>query len=369
MARKRRLQQRVKEVGAEVEASIRQDAEEQKLQFVASDELFQIDTKGGRLTKKQKLQHKDPVVKSHKFVAEKANKFEVEAVKKLQRQQNETKVAKRTAKAASSAGMLWGSDGTAVDDNKAKQLDEYVAPAVVKKVAQLKRVASTKHKVKKVEVPVPGQSYNPDFETHQDVLAAAVAQELERQAKMKEQLKPLAAGLSEETKQYINSDSDDDDENDDDDDTDVAGLKKKQREKLTQSQRNKRARHKQMEMEHKAKRGEKALVKQINTASHILQKIIKDEKQSEKKQELKKVMAEQKLEEEPLVKVSGKMMKIERPTPVSLTDELTGSLRTLRPKGNPLLDRFDSLHKRNMIEVNNKRARSKGKIKIIEVKK
>ncbi|KAJ0405720.1 hypothetical protein ATCC90586_005878 [Pythium insidiosum] len=372
MARKRRLQQRVKAIGEQVEESIRQDAEDSKLESIASDELFQIDTLGGRVDKKQKLKQKDPLIKSKKFVPEKANKYESKLVKKLQAQQPAETEPVKAKKAANDSSLLWGSDGATAVDERIKQLDEFVAPAVVKKIAQPKRVASTRHKVKKVAVPAPGQSYNPDFDSHQDVLAAAVAQELERQEKRKEQLEPLATGMSAETLEFIKSGDEDEDDDDDYEEIDGAeGATRKRRapEKLTRSQRNKRARHKQMELEHKAKRGEKALVKQINVVNHILNDIVKDEKQSQQKQELKKVLAEQKLEEEPLVKVAGKLTKLERDTPVLLSDELTGSLRTMRPKGNPLLDRFDSLHKRNMIEVNHSRGKQKRKVKIIEVKK
>lgn len=61
--------------------------------------------------------------------------------------------------------------------------------------------------------------------------------------------------------------------------------------------------------------------------------------------------------------------KIVRDTPVLLSDELNGSLRLMKPKGNPLLDRFDSLHKRNMIVKNNSRGKGKRKVKIVPVKK
>jgi nucleolar protein 53 len=54
---------------------------------------------------------------------------------------------------------------------------------------------------------------------------------------------------------------------------------------------------------------------------------------------------------------------------VLFSEELTGNMRTLRPKGHPLLDRFDSLHKRNMIEIGGPRKTRKRKMRIIEVKK
>lgn len=88
-----------------------------------------------------------------------------------------------------------------------------------------KLVASTKYKVDKVQVAAPGQSYHPDFETHQDVMAEAVAKELERQDARKKLAEPLRAGLSEETLQHINMNSDDESEEESDDDLDESSIK------------------------------------------------------------------------------------------------------------------------------------------------
>lgn len=122
---------------------------------------------------------------------------------------------------------------------------------------------------------------------------------------------------------------------------------------------------------------------------HISREVERDEKASEKKQELKKLREEQKLNEEPLARVAGKLTyeslrcynptqfltlfffysKLDRETPVAFSEELTGNMRTLKPKGNPLLDRFDSLHKRNMIEIGGPRQTRKRKVRIIDAKK
>ena len=55
-----------------------------------------------------------------------------------------------------------------------------------------------------------------------------------------------------------------------------------------------------------------------------------------------------------------------RDTPVSFSEELTGNMRTLKPKGSLLLERFDSLHKRNMVEVGGPKKSNTKKVKIIE---
>ncbi|CAI5732736.1 unnamed protein product [Peronospora destructor] len=371
---KRRRKQRVKAVGAEVEESIRWNAEDKKLKHVEEEQLFQIDSKGGDvpapLTKKQKLEklQTDPLLASaRKFDAAKLNKGEVAAVKKLQ-QQEPTEPKQQQKKKTKG---LWGQDGNLKDDELNQKLDEYVAPVVVNKIKRRRAVASTKYKVPTVEVAAAGQSYHPDFDTHQDVIAEAVAEELERQEKKAELHELVVTGMSEETLKHIKHESlDSKAESSDSEDEDGTTKKAlKLPEKVTRAQRNKRARHKQMKLEHHVRRGEKAIIKQINTSSHILQDIIKSEMKSAKKLELKKLQLEQKLQEEPLVRVAGKYTKLDRTTPVSFFEELTGNFRTLKPKGNPLLDRFDSLHKRNQIQIGRPKKTRKSKVKIIEVKK
>ncbi|CAI5732777.1 unnamed protein product [Peronospora destructor] len=372
---KRRRKQRVKAIGAEVEESIRWNAEDKKLKHVEEEQLFQVDSKGGDvpapLTKKQKLEklQMDPVLASaRKFDAAKLNKGEVAAVKKLQ-QQEPTEPKQQQQKKKTKG--LWGQDGNVKDDELNQKLDEYVAPVVVNKIKRRRAVASTKYKVPTVEVAAAGQSYHPDFDTHQDVIAEAVAEELERQEKKAELQELVVKGMSEETLKHIKHASlDSEAESSDSEDEDGTTKKApKLPEKVTRAQRNKRARHKQMKLEHHVRRGEKAIIKQINTSSHILQDIIKSEMKSAKKLELKKLQLEQKLQEEPLVRVAGKYTKLDRTTPVSFFEELTGNFRTLKPKGNPLLDRFDSLHKRNQIQIGRPKKTRKAKVKIIEVKK
>ena len=60
--------------------------------------------------------------------------------------------------------------------------------------------------------------------------------------------------------------------------------------------------------------------------------------------------------------------KLDRTKPVSFSEELTGNFRTLKPKGHPLLDRFDSLHKRNKIVIGRPSKTHKAKVRIIEKK-
>lgn len=273
MAPKRRLQKRAQAVGAQVEASIREDGEQHRFQAAASEQLFQVDSKGGAdrpLSKKQKmlLLQKDPLIKSRKFDAAKASKSMLATVEKMKALQAEqlTLVAKSNADVPTA--KVWGSDGAVAPPAEHALLDEYIVPAVVQKVKRRKLVASTAFNVPKVQVAAPGQSYHPEFAAHQDVMAEAVAKELERRDKLAEMSKPVAAGMSEETLQYIDmrgSDEESASEAEEEDDADAApARKKKAPELVTRSQRNKRSRHKQMELEHQQRRQEKSIIKQIN---------------------------------------------------------------------------------------------------------
>jgi nucleolar protein 53 len=248
------------------------------MHHVDQAQLFQVDNVGGDdqvLTKKQKLLQKDPMIRSKKFKQEKASRAEIEKIKKLQQNMHTQSKTHTKSKKNDKLVGIWGDDGSVAIPNEIKELDEYIAPVVVTKVRPIKHVASTKLKVEKVEVALPGQSYHPDFESHQDVMAEAVAQVLEQEEIMKEMKEPISKGLSEETLQYIDQREDNDDsdvevsEDDDEEEeyTDENGnivKRKKSQETLTRTQRNKRSRHKQLLLEQKTNKDKKTLLKQIN---------------------------------------------------------------------------------------------------------
>ncbi|RHY11409.1 hypothetical protein DYB25_004431 [Aphanomyces astaci] len=285
MARKRKLQtkaQRIKEVGAEIEAFIEEQGEATKLQNYGDEHLFAIDT-AGSTSKKAKLT-KDPAVWSGKYKPEKA------------------KALKKT-----------------IDRIQAK-------PAVAV--------------VKAVEVAADGQSYHPEVSAHQAVLAEALAKVAEKQKQREKDLAPLVTGIS---NNYIMESS------------------IKAKEKLTRSDRNRQARHKALEKELDSRRTNKKLLGQINKYAFAVVKTLesgvkKDEKVYQKKKQLKVLLKAQKLDDEPEVMIAGKKrwggrptFIVVRPTLVSTAAELSGNIRSL--KGSAMKDRYDSLLKRNKIEI------------------
>ncbi|RHY86135.1 hypothetical protein DYB37_000020 [Aphanomyces astaci] len=355
MARKRKLQtkaQRIKEVGAEIEAFIEEQGEATKLQNYGDEHLFAIDT-AGSTSKKAKLT-KDPAVWSGKYKPEKAKGLK----KTIDRIQAKPAVA--AAKKTPALEALWDTEGNAATPAWINEVDEYVAPAIIKKKAVCLNIdhsnaPSTKHKVKAVEVAADGQSYHPEVSAHQAVLAEALAKVAEKQKQREKDLAPLVTGIS---NNYIMESSDDEDDNELDESNvnndNVDKPKIKAKEKLTRSDRNRQARHKALEKELDSRRTNKKLLGQINKYAFAVVKTLesgvkKDEKVYQKKKQLKVLLKAQKLDDEPEVMIAGKKRKVVRPTLVSTAAELSGNIRSL--KGSAMKDRYDSLLKRNKIEI------------------
>ncbi|RHY79793.1 hypothetical protein DYB26_012821, partial [Aphanomyces astaci] len=126
---------------------------------------------------------------------------------------------------------------------------------------------------------------------------------------------------------------------------------------------NRQARHKALEKELDSRRTNKKLLGQINKYAFAVVKTLesgvkKDEKVYQKKKQLKVLLKAQKLDDEPEVMIAGKKrwggrptFIVVRPTLVSTAAELSGNIRSLKPKGSAMKDRYDSLLKRNKIEI------------------
>lgn len=156
-------------------------------------------------------------------------------------------------------GVLWG---VAPPVTKV-MADPYLEPFVVKS-ASLKRVVSTAHEVERVKVAQPGQSYHPTLESHQDVIAEAVAQEIERIDRIAKGKEPVSKGLSSFTKPYIVDEEDSLDEDDDDEMIICEVTGKKIGEKFTKTKRNKMARRFLREKEERTLRANKVMTKGVN---------------------------------------------------------------------------------------------------------
>lgn len=211
-----------------------------------------------------------------------------------------------------------------------------------------------------VEMALPGQSYLPDTEGHQDVIGQALAIELRRKEALDYEKAPLSNGMTEATLAILLDSNDEDEESSNEEGNEADGVTefrgKKKKDKLTRAQRNKQKRVKRDEVALQLRKKERKFLNSVNEVKKIRKTIVKD---NEEKEERKGLI--QKLKKEMLAKPLGvdvidKLAEIDplkvSSLPVALTHELEqfgGKLRTLKPKGCLMQERIESMADRNML--------------------
>ncbi|KAL2526722.1 Uncharacterized protein Adt_11776 [Abeliophyllum distichum] len=234
----------------------------------------------------------------------------------------------------SSTVDLWDSKGEGAVKNT-KKLKPSVIPAV--------------------EVEPPGCSFNPAHESHQDALALAVADEMQKI--YRDELGPEPVPLTvpgevidEEEKYFLEADGEDeDDQNENLIDNGDADLEKRPHKTklVTRVEMNRRIRRKeQLRAEAKTKKVEE-LSKEIDSLPDILQEIAKDEEEKHKRHLRRIVAKEERLKACP--PRLGKHKFVPAPLQVLLSEEKTGSLRQLKGCCTLVKDRFKSLEKRGLV--------------------
>jgi len=222
-----------------------------------------------------------------------------------------------------------------------------------------------------IERPLPGMSYNPSYDAHQDLLRQAVNVEvdkLEKEAKLQRKLAtPLtqaeAAPIKQAWLKEMSSGLFDDDIEEEiaiAKDSVSVGKPVRNETKTTQ-QRNREKLHKKKEAQAKL-----AKEKRIRDNTLFRVKSIRKEVESEAKVQTDKQKQRQ-IEYEHHEKFGTKKFgrhKFENPDlDLNLSEELTGNLRTMKTEGNLLHDRFKSLQKRNIIEARVRAKPTKTKVK------
>ncbi|KAF6256883.1 ribosome biogenesis protein Nop53/GLTSCR2 [Scenedesmus sp. NREL 46B-D3] len=266
-----------------------------------------------------------------------------------------------------------------------------------------------------VEVDMPGCSFNPEYEAHQDALAVAVAREYKQQ--LKQELAPKGPSLfapagykpGDELEELLADAEADDDEQqqqqqqqpqlalpataaaaaadqneiaidavDDDagdaavagDAAEAAGVGKplgkaaaaaasRAGDKKSRRDRNKEARKKQQEIEADAKRQLKRQRQQLEALPLLQQQLQQQDEEQRKQQERRQVVKQEKAAIQP--PRLGKH-KFEAAAPEVLTsDQVTGSLRQLQPCFLVTEDRFKALQKRGLIEPRKRAGQKQGR--------
>ncbi|KAI3793180.1 hypothetical protein L1987_35795 [Smallanthus sonchifolius] len=224
-------------------------------------------------------------------------------------------------------------------------------------VVKKRKVSNKAIVIPAVEVEPPGCSYNPSSESHQDSLAHAVADEMQKV--YTKELRPAPVPLTvdgevidEEDMYFLdaNNESDDDDvEGKDVDEKDDADLEKRpfKTKRVTRVQLNKRARNKEkMKMEAEAKKI-KEFSKDLNSLPDIIDEIAKEDEEKRKKH-LRRVTAKQERLKSCPPRL-GRHKFEPAPVQVLLSEEITGSLRKLKACCTLARDRYKSLEKRGII--------------------
>eukprot|EP00794_Sanderia_malayensis_P020605 gene20605-22638_t len=230
-----------------------------------------------------------------------------------------------------------------------------------------------------VEVCDTGASYNPDYDSHQDLLRKALEEEIriaDEQQKLNQKIKFLSQEEYKQNPSWVEEMSE--------------GLVAKQPDGekpeqttepvddgiilpktiLSTDRKSKKQRRKEKEMSEgeRVKENEKLTKVRMNDV-YRLRTLKKELKKDEINKELRRIAkgeAKNKKLNQP--KRLGKQ-KYENPKPVfQLSEDLTGSLRELKPEGDPLLERMKSFEKRNILEPR-KRVLPHRKYKLKEVDK
>ncbi|KAK3885749.1 hypothetical protein Pcinc_010061 [Petrolisthes cinctipes] len=283
---------------------------------------------------------------------------------------------------------IWKNDDAVLKECKNKRIESSFIKSITKDYQNMMKINVNKPKheppstLSALQLPIPGQSYNPSFEAHQDLLRKAMGQEknkLSRKVRdewlsQKSGPKPGTSFATEETwlKEMTeglpktNDDDDDEEEEeeedkgkrgkkrkreeDDDDDTDadVTISGRGQFERKTKQQR-KKERKQKVQVERAAKRKEERIRLHEFFRIKSIQKEIDTSEQKTEHRRRCRAKFQQSLKDKP--KRLGRYQYQPLDIPVALGDELPNSLRQIQPAAGLLEDRFNNFQRRNMIEA------------------
>uniref|UniRef100_A0A2N9J7D1 Ribosome biogenesis protein NOP53 n=1 Tax=Fagus sylvatica TaxID=28930 RepID=A0A2N9J7D1_FAGSY len=315
------------------------------LSSAPSDSLFFVD-KSTDLSVKRKIEkHREKVLRCDsvlqknpfvQLVPSSTRKKSKRKLKEVPKADDATQVGSKDESATASAMVgLWDEKGE--DNSKPKK--------------KLKHSA-----IPAVEVEPPGCSFNPSVESHQDVLAHAVAEEMQKVYQNELGPKPVpltvpGEAIDEEDMYFIEADGGSDDDNETNLENENEGIVQEKSssktKRVTRVELNKRARRKEhLKKEAEARKMEE-VSKEIDSIPDIIQEIAKEDEEKQKRH-LRRVVAKQ----ERLKSCPPRLGKFKfEPAPVQvlLSEELTGSLRKLKACCTLAKDRYKSLEKRGLI--------------------
>ncbi|KAI5073564.1 hypothetical protein GOP47_0011577 [Adiantum capillus-veneris] len=220
-----------------------------------------------------------------------------------------------------------------------------------KKKAMSKKVASAARSAAAVDVDVPGCSFNPRFEDHQEALGLAVAQEMQKL--YKKQLEPppiplMVPGVPVDEEDVYFLDVDDDAEDLSSGEEHVEGSKPIKVKKLTRADLNRRKRRKEQIRAEKESAKRAKLQKDLLRLNEIKKDVEKEQEDKQKDLMRRTVSKREKQEKGP--PRLGKLRYQPGPLQVLLSEEVTGSMRKLKGCYDLAKDRYNNLQRCGLIE-------------------
>ena len=233
-----------------------------------------------------------------------------------------------------------------------------------------------------VDLPDAGMSYNPSLKDHQDLLWKAAIVEINKEkaehkieyhttrmfpsienAPTKESIrKELIEGIPALDPSMKENDEEENDAKGSDSEEEEPKMFKKK----TKVQRNREKREKYQENVKKAESEDKKKRQDVFKLRSMKKQFNVDEQTKKLRAEIKTAKKEAK---KSLPAMLSDTRFEEAEIPLKLGEELTGNLRTLKPEGNLLEDRFNSLQKRNVVETRIKKKPIKTKRRKRKVEK
>lgn len=259
---------------------------------------------------------------------------------------------------------LWGGDAKETAD------PYYLEQTGKKRVKRPEKLNSKPSVLPAVEVIAPGGSYNPDFFSHQALLLEAHEVEVKRERAELRIERQLAVNredtATEETVfQELVEGLVEEEEDEDEEEEDVSIRGGLQQEKKTEKERRRERADKIKSQQKQAARVFTDKKQQLFQLRSIQATLKRGEQQTRERVAQRKANQEA---EKSMPRRLGRLRFQAQDLEVQLSDEIPGSLRTLKPEGSVLKDRFKSMQKRNMIEPR-ERAKFKRRHKVKYVEK
>ncbi|KAK4786467.1 hypothetical protein SAY86_003156 [Trapa natans] len=314
---------------------------------IASDDLFSVDKSTPDLSVKRKIEkhrekviHYESVLQKNPFVQAVPSSIRKKSSKKVKALPKLIEDSLKDCVTTDSSVDLWHDE---MEDNCKRKHKPSIIPAV--------------------EVDQPGCSFNPSRESHQDVLACAVADEMQKIYKDELGPEPVpltveGRALEDEEMYFIDADGGSDDETPDGQDDECVMPPEKRSSKLkrvTRVELNKRARRKEMLKKEAEMNRVDHLSKEIESINDIMQEIAKEDEEKQKRHLRRIVAKQERLKQQP--PRLGKHRYEAAPVQVLLSEEITGSLRQLKGCCTLMKDRYKSLEKRGLVVPSGKSQR------------